>query len=310
MTEQTAIEESVDLTMDGAPAPSTLEPLCTRERLVRPPDWRYQAARQYLKDEREERSPVVPDDAVVQYAIRALRANSRGAANRLFLFNLWPVMEEVMYYGITARKSALAAELDTCLIKGWTHEEALIAGCPVRKDVYDLYAKLFFDLSGVRALHSWVHDFLFEPERYGSNTNLMRAHILAYYGTGGAGRTMAVSGMLRDDENSLMKSLAKSERMKSLFDYVMRHTSVDPETYMNIMEAASKTMSDREFQERMRDRDDAGSGSLEELAEGMEEGIRAYSQHELANPDKSGLDFVNQFTQTIIGTTDDGKKDI
>lgn len=296
--------------MDGAPAPSTLEPLRTRERLTRPPDWRYQEARQYLADERAGKSPMVPDDAVVQYSIRALRANSRGPANRSYMLNLWPVMEEVLYYGVTARRSALAAELDTCLIKGWSHDEALIAGCPVGRDVYELYAKLFFDLTGVRALHSWVHDFLFEPERHSSNTSLLRAHILAYYGAGGAGRTAAVSGMLREDESSLMKSLAKSERMKSLFDYIMRHTSVDPETYMTIMESASKTMSDREFQEHMRDRDDAGSGSLEELAESMEEGIRAYSQNELANPDKSGLDFINQYVPIIIGNTDDGKKNI
>jgi hypothetical protein len=75
---------------------------------------------------------------------------------------------------------------------------------------------------------------------------------------------------------------------------------MDNETYVAIMEAAVKSMSDRDFQEKMRDRDDAGSGSLEELAEGLEQGIKAFSQTDIANSSKLGLDFDNQYTTVIL----------
>ena len=75
---------------------------------------------------------------------------------------------------------------------------------------------------------------------------------------------------------------------------------MDPDTYATLMEAAVKSLSEHEFQEHMRDREDAGSSSLEELAEGIEEGVRAYSQQELEQPSEDGLDFSNKYTQVII----------
>lgn len=290
--------EVIEQTM--APAPCELEPLCTRETLTRPPDWRYQQARQYLADMKQGRAPVVPSDHVVQYVIRALAANSRSPMHRRMLFNMWPVMEEVLYYGTVARRSALAAELDTCLIKGWDHDKACGEGCPFRRETYDLYAAVFFDLSGVKAVHAWIHDYLFEPERYAPNQTLLRARLVAYYGQGSAGRATAVAGMLPKDESGIMKQLIANERQKQIFDYMLKHTKMDPDTYATLMEAAVKSLSEHEFQERMRDRDDAGSSSLEELAEGIEEGVRAYSQQELEQPGADGLDFSNRYTQVII----------
>ena len=283
-----------------APAPFELEPLCTREMLTRPPDWRYQQARQYLADMKQGQTPVIPSDHAVQYVIRALAANSRSPMHRRMLFNMWPVMEEVLYYGITARRSTLAAELDTCLIKGWDHDKAFSEGCPFRRETYDLYAAVFFDLSGVRAIHAWIHDYLFEPERYGHNQTLLRARLVAYYGQGSAGRATAIAGMLPKDESSIMKQLISNERQKQIFDYMLKHTKMDPDTYATLMEAAVKSLSEHEFQEHMRDREDAGSSSLEELAEGIEEGVRAYSQQELEQPSEDGLDFSNKYTQVII----------
>ena len=293
-------EEATIVTVDEAPAPVTLEPVCTREALTRPPDWRYQTASGYLADLRHGVSPAIPNDPAVQYTIRALSASGKSSMHRRMLFNMWPVMEEVLYYGTTARRSALAAELDTCLIKGWTYIEAKEAGCPFREETYKLYASIFFDLSGIRAIHAWIHDFLFEPERYSRNASLLRARLMAYYGEGSAGRTAAVAGMLPKNESDLMKKLIGNERQKQIFDYMLQHTKVDPEVYVSMMETAVKSMSEHEFQEHMRDRDDAGSSSLEELAAGIEEGVRAYSQQELDQKSADGLDFSNMYTQTII----------
>lgn len=295
MTEAVEIIEQT-----AAPAPCELEPLCTREMLTRPPDWRYQEARQFLSDAKHGVSPVIPSDIVVQYVIRALAANSKSPMHRRMLFNMWPVMEEVLYYGTVARRSALAAELDTCLVKGWDHAKAASEGCPFRRETYDLYAKVFFDLSGVRAIHAWIHDFLFEPERYAPHQTLLRARLMAYFGPGGSGRSTAVAGMLPKDESDIMKKLIANERQKQIFDYMLKHTKMDPETYATLMETAVKSLSEHEFQEHMRDREDAGSSSLEELAEGIEEGVRAYSQQELEQKSAEGLDFSNKYTQTII----------
>jgi hypothetical protein len=84
-----------------------------------------------------------------------------------------------------------------------------------------------------------------------------------------------------------------------LFDYMVKHTRMTQETYAMLMEAALKSMTERDFQEHMRDRDEAGSGSLEDLATGIEQGIRAYSQQEIEGVDQNGLDFTNQYTQFI-----------
>lgn len=289
-------------------APAELEPLCTRERLTAPPDWRYQAAVQYLDDERRGETPTVPADPVVQYAIRGLRVHVTGrrgsTQGRRYMYRLWPVVEEVFYYGITDRKSAISAEMDAYLIHGMNRDQARAAGCPVSGEVYDLYASLFFDLSGIRAVHSWIQDFLIEPERQSGDTRLLRARLLAYVGGPDAFSGSTVTGMLTSSGVAAMKNMMKSERQKQLFDYMVKKTRIDPVNYATIMEAAIKGMTDRDFQEHMKDRDEAGSGSIEELAEHMEEGIRAFSQAELASQSSDGLDFVNQYTRLLTGKKD------
>lgn len=302
-----------------APVNSTIE--CTREFLTRPPDWRYQAAQRYLEEERDGETPTIPSDILIQYAIRALRpyvgpggkssskaaqekrlaSRSRRASKhiRKYVMNLWPVMDEVLYLGIQARSSAMAAELDTCLIKGFDYATAKMAGCPVSREAYDLYAALFFDLSGVRAVHAWINDFLFEPEKHKENATLLRSRLIAYFGDSTSGLNAAVAGMLTDKEASIMRNVVANERQKKVFDYIMRTTKLDANTYVEIMEAAVKDMSEHDFQEHMRDRIESGSESMEALATHMEEGIRAFTQQELKEYDETGLDFVNQYTKSI-----------
>lgn len=277
-------------------------------RLLQPPDWRYQAARQYLTDAAKGRVPEAPSDAVVQYLVRGLRGmggdlkdGSGMPAVRRYLFRYWPVLHEVIYFGTQARKSAVSAMMDTCLIRGWTHSEAMEAGCPVSAPVYGLYAKAFFDLSGVRAVHAWVQDFLIEPERCSSDSTLLRSRLLAYFGKGTEGTGAPVTGMLSDGEESVLKKIIRNERQKKLLDYVAKRTGLAPDVYAGIMEAALKTMTEQEFQTRLREKDDAGSSSLEELAANLESGIRAFSQQELRAHQADSLDFVNQYTKQLTG---------
>ena len=52
--------------------PAQVESLVTRDSLLKPPDWRYQAASQYLSDKRNGQVPTMPSDPVVQYLIRGM----------------------------------------------------------------------------------------------------------------------------------------------------------------------------------------------------------------------------------------------
>ena len=195
-------------------------------------------------------------------------------------------------------------------MKGWTYDEAILAGCSFGKDVYELYAKAFFDLTGARAAQAWINDFLFAPEAWCKDRTLLRSRLLAFHGDGTVGIRSAVMGSLTDSESKLLRRLQGNERQKRIFDYVIGRTGIEPGLYASLMEAALKGADDRAFQEKMKDREDAGSGSLEELAQHMEEGIRAFSQHELQSAETDGLDFVNQYTNTLTRNDNDGKKDI
>jgi hypothetical protein len=296
------IEETCDIVevvIDNNIAPVDKTPSCTREQLLRAPDWRYQTAIQYLQEEKAGRAATIPSDIVVQFAIRVLRAHKH-PENRCYVDSLWPDISEVIRLGTTARHTAIVAEIEACLIAGRTVRDIIEEDFYVKPIVYELYSKLFFDLSGIIAIHSWFNDFLFSPEKYQSNTTLLRARLLAYYGGAKAGSSSAVLGMTTPETEGLLKKISSSERQKKVFDYLTKAVNMDNETYVAIMEAAVKSMSDRDFQEKMRDRDDAGSGSLEELAEGLEQGIKAFSQTDIANSSKLGLDFDNQYTTVIL----------
>ena len=181
----------------------------------------------------------------------------------------------------------------------------------IKPSVYELYSKIFCDLSGITAVHSWIHDFLIEPERYNSNTTLLKARLLAYYGGAKPGNCAIVVGPGDVDTQKLMKQIASNEQQKRIFEYIVRATDMSEEDYITVMESAVKSMTEKDFQEKMRDRDDAGSSSLEELATNLEQGIRAYSQKELETINQSGFDFVNQYTPVILRKDqDDGKSNI
>ena len=122
------------------------------------------------------------------------------------------------------------------------------------------------------------------------------------------GGTAAITGYKDKDTMQLMKDITASEQQKRIFEYIVRATDMSREDYVAVMEGAVKSMTEKDFQEKMRDREEAGSSSLEELASHLEEGIRAYSQKELEAINSNGLDFVNQYTPVIIRKEqDDGK---
>lgn len=316
-TEDTAEVQVLDV--DATPAPVTLTESCTRRNLTDPPDWRYQAAVSYVHDMKKKLSPTPPDDPVVQYLSRGLSGTAFTMTHEIsrhipqiqrYILKCWPEMSEVIYYGTQAKRSAIATMLDTCLIKGWSYDEAHTAGCPVSRTVYNLYAKAFMDLSGVRTVACWIQDYLIEPERYAKNTRLLRARLMAFHGSGKAGITSALTGCLSETEKALLKEISSNERSKQMFDYMVRHLDVPPDVYVGMMEAAVKSASDQEFQHRMKAQEMAGSSSLEELADNLEVNLRAYSSQEIQHYDEKGLDFVNQYTRILIGNDDNGKKDI
>ena len=44
--------------------------VCDRDNLLQTPDWRFQQAAQYVRDEEEGRHPSIPEDPAVQLTIR------------------------------------------------------------------------------------------------------------------------------------------------------------------------------------------------------------------------------------------------
>lgn len=280
--------------------PAERPPANTREVFLRPPDWRYQEALKYLELEAADKTPPIPSDAYVQLAIRGLRAY-KTPANRSFMQTLWVHLNDVFLLGINLQHTATVAELEAHLISGHSVRKLRRYGYFIHPVVYQLYEKIFFDLSGICAIHTWVSDFLFSPLKYSEDLTKLRARLLAYYGSWDMGTKAAVVGMSSPDVSNMLKKLSTTERQKHMFDYMMRHMSLDEETYATLMEAAYKSMTERDFQEHMKDREEAGTGSLEDLAKGLESGIRAYTQKELEN-NSTGLDFSNQYTLTILNS--------
>ena len=291
--------EEADLVVIDDTIQAERPPENKREVFLRPPDWRYQAAVAYLEEERCGRTPTLPTDPVVIFTIRALRAYRR-VPNRLLMDAMWNDVEETLRLGITMRHSAIVAEIEAHLISGHTVKDLKeLHACHIPPMMYKLYNLIFFDLSGIVAVHSWIHTFLFEPEKYAGNQTLLRARLLAYYSSADKGANTAVFGSPDSSATAFLKKIGTNERQKSLFDYMIKHTKMPIEIYATTMEAAIKSMTERDFQEHMRDRDEAGSESLESLASGIEKGIRAYTQEELKNPNTSGEDFTNQFTEIL-----------
>lgn len=292
-----------------ATAPADAEPLFTRDSFLKPPDWRYQTAVGCLADEDAGRVPRIPTDPCVQYMARALKA-CRRPEGRDVVALCWEPALQVIHLGTVGASSAITAELESLLIRGATRGDPEVRALPVKADVYELYAKVFFDLSGVRAVHSWMQDYLLGTDgARGSWGSRMRSRILAYYGDGDAARHSAVTGRVSANALAMLKGMMSNERQCRLFDYVMQRTSLDRVTYATLMEAALRDMNSREFTERMKEREDAGSGSLADITAGLEAGIRAFSQSELS-AGGDGLDFVNQYTQRILGNQQDGTENI
>jgi len=274
-------------------------PEMTREVFLSPPDWRYLAAQQYLEEERCGKTPMIPTDPMVLFAIRALRAY-RKLPNRLVLDAMWKDVSETLRLGISMRRSAIVAEMEAHLLAG--HKADRLAkdySCVIPPMMYQLYNKLFFDLTGITAVHSWIHTFLFSPERYFNDQTLLRARLIAYYQSADKGAKAAIFGEPDSETAAFLKKVGSNERQKQLFDYMAKNMRLPIEIYATTMETALKSMTERDFQEHMRDRDEAGSESLESLAKGIELGIRAYSQSELSTSGSSSSDFTNQFTEIL-----------
>ena len=275
--------------------PAERPPDNTREVFLNPPDWRYHAACAYLDDEKRGKAATAPTDPIVLLVIRALRAFRR-VPNRLYMDALWNATEEAIRLGTTMRHSAIVAEIESHLISGHTAKDLKDHDSVIPPMLYDLYREIFFDLTGITAVHSWIHDFLVEPERFSKSQILLRERILAYLAGPKEGAASAIMGLPDKAVEQLLKKIGANERNKQLFDYMVKHTKIPQDIYVTMMETALKSMTDRDFQEHMRDRDEAGSGSLEELSEGIEQGIRAYSQQEIADANAAGTDFTNQYT--------------
>jgi len=110
---------------------------------------------------------------------------------------------------------------------------------------------------------------------------------------------VAVTGMESKEAENMLRQIMQTDRQKAIFDYVIAASDMDKMDYALLMEAALKSMTERDFQEHMRDRLEAGSDSLVDLAANIAEGVRAFSQSEMEHFNQNGVDPVNGYTSII-----------
>lgn len=115
--------------------------------------------------------------------------------------------------------------MDALTIGGYTRDTLYKATTRIDKDLFELYRVLFFDLTGITAMHSWINHFLFEPERYAGSPLSLRARLLAYYSSVQDGMDAASMQPLSRDAQDCMKRLMENERLKKSSSTSSRYPS-------------------------------------------------------------------------------------
>ena len=269
------------------------------------PDWRYREACAFIKNVDDGSAVILPSDPVVQLLVRGIKGllcvngKTGNKYTRGYTRAAWPVTSKVLYLGTLAKDSATAGLLDICIMKGFDHGKAKAAGMPLGKAVYDLYKLAFFDVDKLMEAGCLRNDYLFDRVRNSIHAAGLR--MVACFGDADDdGLNMAQGLPMTSGESSTAQKLMRSRRRKQLLDYVLEERPLPAEVKAGFMETALKAAEDREFQRALKEEDDKGSASLEDLAAHIEEGIRAFSQSEIAGQPKDGVDFTNQYTKSNI----------
>jgi len=271
-----------------------------RDSFLRPPDWRYIEAQEYLREEKAGRMSPPPTDPAVQYLIRLLR----GLANpdsRLAVLLKWRDAADVIHIGTAARESAFSQELEDYIIDGTDVEDVkqMVGGTWFTTAHYQMFRSFFFDLSDVCAVTSWISYHLLDNARNSKQGALLRNRLLAYCEGGNSALEASLPGCNKNDD-SLLRRYAHNVRQQKIFDYLTQKTHLPKELYASLMETAVKDMTTREFQERLKDKEAAGDSSLQELAGDLSEGVRRFSLDEQQAYDAFGLSYSNQYTSIIL----------
>ena len=252
--------------------PAERTPEFTRESFLRPPDWRWQEAKAFIEAELCDEFYTLPEDPVVHMAVRILR-------------------------GVYSRFSLL--------IEGYSPKAASDTLKFISPLQYELYGKLFFDLSGVRAVSSWMEDFVLNP-KLGKETKLiLRSRWLSYYEGGKSGVESALTGKLSPGARKLLAVFTENERAKQVFDYMTSSIKLPAVEYATLMEQSIKSAQDRQLAMDLKEAEEKETPeSLRQLAENIQEGIRHYTQAEkdgCSGGMGNGLDFNNKYINIITG---------
>ena len=295
MAENTAVEPEII-----KPPPAERNPEYKRDSFLRPPDWRYIEAQEYLREEKAGRIAPPPTDPATQYLIRLLR----GLANpdsRLSILSAWRDAADVIHIGTVARDSAFSQELEDYIIDGVDVEDIkqMVGGTWFTTLHYQLFKSFFFDLSDVCAVTAWINYHLLDTARRNKQGALLRNRILAYCGGGKAALEAQVPGW-DNGNDGILKRYARNIRQQKVFDYLTQRTNLPQDLYASLMESAVKDMNTREFQERLKDKEAAGDSSLQELAGDLSEGVRRFTLDEQKTYDEFGLSYSNQYTSIIL----------
>jgi hypothetical protein len=270
-----------------------------RDSFLRPPDWRYIEAQDYLREEKAGRVSPPPTDPTVQYLIRLLRGLSN-PDSRLAVLLKWRDAADVIHIGTAARESAFSQELEDHIIDGTDIEDIkqMVGGTWFTAVHYHMFRSFFFDLSDVCAVTAWINYHLLDNARNSKQGALLRNRLTAYCEGGKAAIESNIPG--NDDNGGLLKRYAQNVRQQKIFDYLTQKTNLPKELYASLMETAVKDMTTREFQEHLKDKEAAGDSSLQELAGDLSEGVRRFTLDEQQTYDAFGLSYSNQYTSIIL----------
>lgn len=285
------------------------QPSYQRDSFLRPPDWRYLEARDYLREEQAGRKGLPPKDAVVQFLIRLLRGLSNPSTRSVIQLK-WRDAADIIHIGTAARESSFSQELENHIINGLSAKEAeQRMGCAwFTASHYNMFRDFFFDLSGICAITAWVNHHLFNPAIRNKQGDLLRNRLLAYC-EGSDAATAALSPLYDSSHSDLLNLFARNARQKKIFDYLVQSTRLAPEIYAGMMETAYKDITTREFQERIKDKETAGESSLQELARDLSEGVRRFTLDEQQDYDQFGLAYANNYTSIILDKGNDNGKE-
>ena len=282
-------------------APFKRSPEFSRDSFLRPPDWRWQEAKQLVRAQLTGTSFTSQSDPIILYAARIQKA-CRNTAARKFIQLKMPDAWQIFTLGTFDNSSQLRAQVQACFIYGLTPQKTAQKLKWITPIQAHLYKDLFCDLQGVQAISGWFEQMLLQPARTAKSMNLFRARALAHYHSLEAALHSLRFGNCGKSAKEAMDAMWRNFRNTQVFDYIAKQLNVPIQIYTQMMEQAVKNREDQAFMLQAK-QGGSQSEAVVAAAQVLNTSIRGFSQAQLqltTQAEKAGIDFSAQYMQYII----------